>query len=1007
MAEEQKKYKAFISYKHSVSSRVAVALETALRRYAKPIFKPPISIFRDEDQMSAGVDLKASIRSALENSDYLVYIATREAAESPYVREELETWCRELGRQDKLIIVWQKDGLADNPQDNTILWEASDALPSNLEPHLRGIPIWLDLTWASTDDDLNLRNPGYRVLVNSIMARFRGIAPEALTGVEIRTHRRNIRIRNSAIVVLAVLIIFSLMAVTRALTEREQARINQLTYRSSQLMTADTTLALRFAYEAWALALPDPSPQIRQLLLQAFYQDDPEYAWRYVTKLSPGGGLKDARFSLDGQQVVILGQNGSVRIWTADGGLVERAITMENGIVRVRFSDDGQLLLTTGYMDKTVMVWHTDGSRHDALEVLPSEWPYAEFQPGGRKVLILSGVGFGRPTVTVWDPKGNKLSIKEENIRWARFTPDGKHILTYQPDGMLRRWTTSGQYKGYKTISRRCHMLALSPDGSYLLAMPDRSTIEIWDLDGQRVNTIDLKGPGFRSMEIAPNGDYVAAVLGDGAIRLWDRFGEPVWDGRDHPIGVESCSFAPDSKRLLTVSKDSTVRIWDLSGRMVGQCNGRLQRIKTARFSPDGTSVLTAATDGTARVWKAPRPAVITIDTRTDRIQSVEFLPDGKRLLTLSGYGRISVRSLGGDLLSLPLTEEKRVDRVYMSPQGKYILTSDAQRYTLKLWRQADGALHRTLEGHQAPVRHAAFSSDGRYLISESDRHNALVWDTEGRLFPICAPFAHRLQSARFLPESRTILAWCKDGKLRLLDFDGRIIPSGFEQLAGIESYDISCNGRYITCSFEDGRSAVFSRDGVKLACRQKNDMHVGITFIPDGSGYVRVTPSGSGKILDAKGTIRGQWNYPMESKPHSARVSPDSKTVIIPMSGEIRTMEGYLLGDIPDAFEAFFPHGQLVLTSTPERMSTLNIRDLSGRVVVSCGTVRKEGRYPTSPPVRFSSDSSRFIVTSHDGTQKIYLTADGIFSYLQAEGLYAFTSEDRKKFGITWLGGR
>ncbi|MGD2092447.1 MAG: hypothetical protein PVH61_40145 [Candidatus Aminicenantes bacterium] len=43
------KYQAFISYKHSeVSRKQAVALEKALKKYAKPLLKPHIKIFRDE-----------------------------------------------------------------------------------------------------------------------------------------------------------------------------------------------------------------------------------------------------------------------------------------------------------------------------------------------------------------------------------------------------------------------------------------------------------------------------------------------------------------------------------------------------------------------------------------------------------------------------------------------------------------------------------------------------------------------------------------------------------------------------------------------------------------------------------------------------------------------------------------------------------------------------------------------------------------------------------------------
>jgi len=42
------KFKAFISYKHISSTGFAENLELAIKAYAKPIYRPPIAVFRDE-----------------------------------------------------------------------------------------------------------------------------------------------------------------------------------------------------------------------------------------------------------------------------------------------------------------------------------------------------------------------------------------------------------------------------------------------------------------------------------------------------------------------------------------------------------------------------------------------------------------------------------------------------------------------------------------------------------------------------------------------------------------------------------------------------------------------------------------------------------------------------------------------------------------------------------------------------------------------------------------------
>jgi hypothetical protein len=123
-------YKAFISYRHSENGRRhAVALETALKRYAKPTLARPMKIFRDEKQMKPDISLPKLIREGLENSEYLIFLAERASAESQWCGEELEYWCGTLQRTDRLIIALIDDDIA---LDGTwsIIFETTIMLPS-------------------------------------------------------------------------------------------------------------------------------------------------------------------------------------------------------------------------------------------------------------------------------------------------------------------------------------------------------------------------------------------------------------------------------------------------------------------------------------------------------------------------------------------------------------------------------------------------------------------------------------------------------------------------------------------------------------------------------------------------------------------------------------------------------------------------------------------------------------------------------------------------------------
>jgi hypothetical protein len=107
------KYKAFISYRHSENGRRhAVALETALKRYAKPTLARPMPIFRDEKHMKPDISLPKLIREGLENSEYLIFLAERPRRSRSGAARNWNIWCGKLHRTDRLIIALIDDDIA-------------------------------------------------------------------------------------------------------------------------------------------------------------------------------------------------------------------------------------------------------------------------------------------------------------------------------------------------------------------------------------------------------------------------------------------------------------------------------------------------------------------------------------------------------------------------------------------------------------------------------------------------------------------------------------------------------------------------------------------------------------------------------------------------------------------------------------------------------------------------------------------------------------------------------
>ncbi|SER52343.1 TIR domain-containing protein [Azotobacter beijerinckii] len=225
------KYQAFISYKHQAVYPFAHRIGAALRRYARPLLRPPVRIFRDEDHLVPDNDLPALIKAALRDSEFLILLASRDAAESRWVKEELRIWCEELRRSDKLIVVLTKDVIAIDPESKRVDWDHTDALPRDvLETHLKYVPLYLDLTWVTHESDLDLQTPRFKQAVNSIVARCRGVDPADMLVLEIREYRRNLRLRNIGV---AAITTFAVVATVAGIYAGVQQRSAESAYRAS------------------------------------------------------------------------------------------------------------------------------------------------------------------------------------------------------------------------------------------------------------------------------------------------------------------------------------------------------------------------------------------------------------------------------------------------------------------------------------------------------------------------------------------------------------------------------------------------------------------------------------------------------------------------------------------------------------------------------------------------------------------------------------------------------
>ncbi len=333
------------------------------------------------------------------------------------------------------------------------------------------------------------------------------------------------------------------------------------------------------------------------------------------------------------------------------------------------------------------------------------------------------------------------------------------------------------------------------------------------------------------------------------------------------------------------------------------------------------------------------------------------------------------------------------VNSAAFSPDGKYIVTASYDN-TAIVWDAVSGQKLRSLAGNTGSLHSAAFSPDGKYIVTAAAI--AAVWDAaSGQRLCTLAGHTSYVYSAVYSPDGRHILTASLDKTVVVWDAASgkklRTLPGDITSMEYSAAY--SPDGRYIvTSSYEYDNAAIVwdaaSCERLRTLAGHTSGVN-SAAYSPDGQHIVTASYDKTAVVWDAASgkklrTLAGHTSYMI-----SAAYSPDGqhiltasldKTVVVwdATSGQrLRTLAGSTSG-VNSA--AYSPDGQHIVTASYDKTAVVWDAASGKKLLTLVGhtdAVRSAAYSPDGRHIVTSSGDTTVVVRDATSGQKLLTLAD------------------------------